>query len=84
MRHEVGDSAGTGVEVKHQLLACQPRKIACYLVELVGLQRVGLVEGFRTNLELQILHFLHDMVLAVENHHVLIAYRVVVLTVHHV
>ena len=43
-RHEVGNGTCTGLEVVDQLIACKTGKLACHLIEVIGLTAVGLVE----------------------------------------
>ena len=61
--YEIGNRASAGKEVIDNLIFLDVSKFAHHLVEVVGLLAVGLVEGFRPDLELQILHLFGDVVL---------------------
>ena len=58
--NKVGNCSGTGIEVVHNLVACEGCEIARYLVKVIGLLAVGLVERLWTDLEAQTLHLLID------------------------
>ena len=83
-RNEIGNRAGAGVEVIDQwgiydlfIWQRSEGEVAGDLVELVRLLGVRLVERFRTNLELQALHLLEDMILTEIDMNILIGNRVV-------
>ena len=61
---EVRNRPRTGIEVVERVARVQVGEAPRHLVELVGLRRIGLVEGFRTHLEAEPLHLLDDVVLA--------------------
>ena len=82
--HEVGDGSGTGVEVINQLVAGEVGKLASHAVEVVSLLGVGLIETLRTHLELQILHQLEDVVVALEEAELQVVDGIVALLVVHV
>ena len=84
-RDEVGDGAGTGVEVVDErfgiIRLTLEGEVAGDAVEVVGLLGVGLVEALRTDLELQVLHGLVDEVGALERGQLQVADGVVALLV---
>ena len=82
--HEVGDGSGTGVEVINQLVAGEVGKLASHAVEVVSLLGVGLIETLWTHLELQILHQLEDVVVALEEAELQVVDGIVALLVVHV
>ena len=47
MSNEVGNRSRTRVEVVDEFVARELSKVACYLLEFVGLLSVGLIETFR-------------------------------------
>ena len=79
--HEVGDGSGTGVEVINQLVAGEVGKLASHAIKVVSLLGVGLIETLRTYLELQILHQLKDVVVALEEDEVQIVDGIISLLV---
>ena len=79
--HEVGNGACSRIEVIHQLLSCEPSEIASNAIEMISLLGVRLIEALGTYLELQILHRLKDMILALEHQDLLIADGVVALLI---
>ena len=82
--HEVGDGARARVEVVHQFVAREVRKLSRHAIEVVSLFGVGLVEALRSHLEAQLLHRLVDEVGALEGCKVEVADGVVALLVVHV
>ena len=83
-RNEIGNRAGAGVEVIDQwgiydlfIWQRSEGEVAGDLVELVRLLGVRLVERLGTNLELQALHLLEDMILTEIDMNILIGNRVV-------
>ena len=57
---------GTRIEVIYQFVTCQSGKVACHLIKIVCLFRVGLIERFRSHLETKSLHLLEDVIIATE------------------
>ena len=55
-RNELGDCACSCIEVIYDFRTSEGSKFAGYAIEFVCLLRVGLVEGFRTDLELKSFH----------------------------
>ena len=80
-RAEVGDRPRPGIEVVERLVRVQVGELPRHLVELVGLRRVGLVEGLRAHLEAEPLHLLDDVVLAAVAHRIEVPDRVVELRI---
>ena len=81
MSHEVGDGSGTGVEVVNQLVSGEVGKLASHAIKVVSLLGVSLIETLWTHLELQILHQLEDVVVALEEDEVQIVDGIVALLV---
>ena len=74
---EVGDRAGSGVQVINHLVSGQSGKFAGNFIEFVSLFTVGLVERFRPYFELKSFHILDDMVFSAEHKDVLVGNRIV-------
>ena len=79
--HEVGDGSRTGVEVVNQLISGEVGKLASHAIKVVSLLGVSLIETLRTYLELQILHQLKDVVVALEEDEVQIVDGIISLLV---
>ena len=57
---ELGDGSGAGIEVVHHLVPRQGGEFAGDAVQPLGLERIGLVEGLRADLETQAFHLFVD------------------------
>ena len=82
--YELSDSSRTCVEVVNYFRTSKLREFACYAVQLVSLLCVGLVEGFRSDLELETLHILVNCIFTFIQYALLVRDRVVRLAVDHV
>ena len=82
--HKVGNRPRSRVEVVNGLVALQVGKLPCHAIQLVGLFGVGLVEALCVDLESQVLHGLHDVVLAFERDELQVAEGVVAFLVVHI
>ena len=82
--HEVGDGSRAGVEVVNQLVSGEVGKLASHAIKVVSLLGVSLIETLWTHLELQILHQLEDVVVALEEDEIQVVDGVISLLVVHV
>ena len=79
--YKVGNGSCTCVKVVNQFVASKSGKVAGYRVQVVGLLGVGLVETLGTNLKLQVLHQLVDVVDTLEYQYLLVADGIVALLI---
>ena len=80
-RHKISNGSCASVEVIDQFISSECGKLACHLIEVISLLCVGLVERFRSDLELQSLHQFKDMVVSFIDMDYLVGKSIVTLVV---